>query len=568
MMAVSVKMKGNGNIGYCFLAGSLLISALICVPALAASISWTSATDHAAFSPRHFHDAVTFDNKVWVIGGLDDANRYYNDVWYSGDGVTWTRATGSAPFSARYGHTVVAFNNKIWVIGGYDGHFKNDIWSSADGITWNQVIPSSVFSPRDHHTSVVFDNRIWVIGGEVSEYPWTYVNDVWSSVDGITWVQTTSHANFSERMGHTSTVYNNEIWTLSGVGDAYGNVRYNDVWHSSDGIIWTMATDSAQFSPRYYSDSVVMDNRMWLIAGADGKKRNDLWYSTDGSSWIQEMTADTLPARALHSAVVHNSKIWVTGGIVNSSSVNDVWYTNDSPVPATQVTTASQTTVATTVPTPAVNYTIPVVTGKIEGNKILLTWDLIPNQQLQGYKVVISKNKQNPRYPDDGYMFWITNRDQNSVMFDESNPYYGGDIGGHLIRGQKYYLSITAIYSDRNLPGNTIEMILPISTTPLPIVTSTQTPYETHITSQVTTIQTKPITTITVLPTTSPVTALATESVNDLLKEQNRKLEEQKKLLEEQNQKIEEQNKKLEDQNNILTQILTAIEHLFGIKTS
>jgi len=43
-----------------------------------------------------------FDNKIWVMGGWsDDYERYYNDVWYSSDGVNWIRATASAGWLER-----------------------------------------------------------------------------------------------------------------------------------------------------------------------------------------------------------------------------------------------------------------------------------------------------------------------------------------------------------------------------------------------------------------------------------------------------------------------------------
>lgn len=55
---------------------------------------------------------------------------------------------------------------------------------------------------------------------------------------------------------------------------------YNDVWSSSDGIIWTQATAAAAFSARYLHSSVVFDNKMWVIGGDGGGRKNDVWSST------------------------------------------------------------------------------------------------------------------------------------------------------------------------------------------------------------------------------------------------------------------------------------------------
>ncbi|MDZ7718756.1 MAG: hypothetical protein U5K72_08075 [Balneolaceae bacterium] len=67
-----------------------------------------------------------------------------NDVWYSTDGVQWTQATDDAGFEPRVGHKSVVFDNKIWVIGGLqrtdgeDIHF-NDVWYSENGIDWTMA---------------------------------------------------------------------------------------------------------------------------------------------------------------------------------------------------------------------------------------------------------------------------------------------------------------------------------------------------------------------------------------------------------------------------------------------
>jgi hypothetical protein len=75
------------------------------------------------------HQSVVFDEKMWVIGGFADSNK--NDVWSSTDGISWTTATDEAAFSGRDDHQSVVFDEKIWVIGGDDNlDRQNDIWYS------------------------------------------------------------------------------------------------------------------------------------------------------------------------------------------------------------------------------------------------------------------------------------------------------------------------------------------------------------------------------------------------------------------------------------------------------
>lgn len=119
---------------------------------------------------------------MWVIGGATTTNgttwNCSSDVWSSSDGITWTQETANAAFGLRAAHTSVVYNNKMWVIGGMNGtSYKDDIWSSSDGVTWTQVTAAAGFSPRENHTSVVFNDKMWVIAG----FNNSYLHDVWWS---------------------------------------------------------------------------------------------------------------------------------------------------------------------------------------------------------------------------------------------------------------------------------------------------------------------------------------------------------------------------------------------------
>ena len=107
------------------------------------------------------------------------------------------------------------------------------------------------------------------------------------------------------------------------------------------------------------------------------------------------------------------------------------------------------------------DYTKPKVSGNIEGNKIILKWNQINDEGLQGYKVVISKYNSTPKYPDNGYLYWITDRTRIYALVDNSTAYNNGDFGGYLEEGQKYYFSITAVYNDKKVPGNVITLTYP-----------------------------------------------------------------------------------------------------------
>ncbi len=61
------------------------------------------------------------------------------------------RSTASADWTGRWAHTSVVFDNKIWVMGGVnvDGNFrKNDVWASSNGSSWTQVDASADWTER------------------------------------------------------------------------------------------------------------------------------------------------------------------------------------------------------------------------------------------------------------------------------------------------------------------------------------------------------------------------------------------------------------------------------------
>ena len=299
--------------------------------------TWTQATNSAAWSAKFYYTSVVYDNKLWVLGGLEDDDGdgdldSKNDVWFSEDGASWTQATSSASWSIRSWHSSVVFDDKLWVLGGVfdddddgDRDGKNDVWFSEDGASWTQATSDAAWSARGTHSSVVFDNKLWVLGGGAHDGDdFNLKNDVWFSADGASWTQATSSVSWSARFGHTSVVFDNKLWVLGG----FDGVIKNDVWFSADGVTWTQATSDAAWSARYYHSSVVFDNKIWVLGGLDsfyGDYKNDVWFSTDGSIWTQATNSAAWSARSGHTSVVFDNKLWVLGGF-DGVIKNDVWY--------------------------------------------------------------------------------------------------------------------------------------------------------------------------------------------------------------------------------------------------
>jgi hypothetical protein len=102
-------------------------------------------------------------------------------------------------------------------------------------------------------------------------------------------------------------------------------------------------------------------------------------------------------------------------------------------------------------------HVAPVVSASVENGKLVLRWNRIDSENLRGYRVVASRNDSTPSYPENGYLYKITDRDTNYAVIDNSTAYNDGDFGKYFINGESYYFAITAVYKDRNVTGNVIK---------------------------------------------------------------------------------------------------------------
>ncbi len=291
--------------------------------------NWIQATAAAEFPIRQDFTMLSFNNKLWVIGGTDGIETVYSDVWFSSDGVTWTLATDAAAFGPRWFHSSAVFDNRMWVIGGMDEERdepKNDVWYSSDGVTWTQATADAGFTARYAHTSVANEFALWVIAGAGSV---DAMNDVWYSRDGVAWTEATGAAAFPARRDHSSVSFDGRLWVIGGIATPIDqHDGFSDVWSSIDGVTWTMSTDDA-FVGRIDTAIVVADGKMWMMGGlVNGHEYvNEVWSSSDGAAWTQLETTAAFTARAGAGGVYFADRLWIAAGKPSSGRCdNEVWY--------------------------------------------------------------------------------------------------------------------------------------------------------------------------------------------------------------------------------------------------
>ncbi len=235
---------------------------------------------------RHTAGYVVFRDKMWIVGGDPIQKHYQNDVWNSSNGRNWTHVNKGqpVPWGPRALHYTLVFQDKIWVMGGQTApqfapaaeRFYDDIWNSGDGIHWERVLPEGPhWSPRGMiGGSVVFDGRMWILGGGTYDTPDTperrFYNDVWSSADGVHWECRLESAPWHPRQYHDVAVFDGKMWVMEG----WNQENRNDVWYSADGVTWREVPDTP-WKPRHAASVFVHDDALWMVAG--NNMESDVW---------------------------------------------------------------------------------------------------------------------------------------------------------------------------------------------------------------------------------------------------------------------------------------------------
>jgi hypothetical protein len=317
----------------------------------AAEYHWVKVTMKAAFAPRDGAGALSFQGRMWLLGGWNPHKKKHfpmvcnNEVWSSADGLDWVLEKPNTFLNAEFDsagdwegrHTAgyAVYGNKMWIVGGdaNQRHYQDDVWNSADGKSWRRVSANVPWAPRVLHYTVVFRGRIWVIGGQTmpgfASSEERFYRDIWTSTDGVEWGQIKPKEPYWSARGMIggAAVHRGRIWILGGgtydTPSTPSRNFYNDVWSSSDGVDWQCHTRAAPWMPRQYHDVAVWDGRLWVLEGynAKGGNRNDVWHSADGVHW-EELPATPWKPRHAASVFVHAGHLWMVAG---NNMESDVW---------------------------------------------------------------------------------------------------------------------------------------------------------------------------------------------------------------------------------------------------
>ena len=310
---------------------------------------WKLVTLNAAFAPRDGAGALTFQDRMWLIGGWNPDDKVNfprvctNDVWCSRDGAEWQLKKPNTfldgPFdpaldwAGRHTAGYAVFRDRLWIVGGdvIQGNYQNDVWVSEDGLAWRRVTADAPWGPRVLHYTFVLNDRLYILGGQTlpqfADAPERFYRDVWSTDDGVTWIKAEGpEPGWAVRgMIGGSAVHGGFVWLLGGgiydTPDHPDRTFYNDVWRSPDGVHWECVAEQTPWAPRQYHEVAVFDGHLWVMEGYYNANRNDVWYSTDGAIWHEIPDTPWKPRHAA-SIFVFDDALWMVTG---NNMESDVW---------------------------------------------------------------------------------------------------------------------------------------------------------------------------------------------------------------------------------------------------
>lgn len=332
-------------------------------------------SNHTLFRPHVLHYEI--DNKEFFFlwsQNRNDKTEYCVEIWNLTDNTRTVLESIKFNFEDVYFNMIKLYNG-VYCVMEYETsinrsnayrtrnkifEYINGSWTVREmGIDVSPVINSyyvvessadAVFTGRMDHQTVSFNGRMWTVGGKNAS---TYFADVYSSTNGISWIQSTVNAieyvvdgtgeilidesgervavpaTFIPRSGFQMLVFDSKMWIIG--GETTGGALLNDIWYTEDGSTWVLH-DTGDFSARRYFSAVVYNNRVYVIGGYDGAANDEVWYSSDLKTWTQVTVSTAFTARFGHTSVVYNNRIWILLG----DGVTNTYYSTDGGVNWTQ----------------------------------------------------------------------------------------------------------------------------------------------------------------------------------------------------------------------------------------
>jgi N-acetylneuraminic acid mutarotase len=313
----------------------------------------------------YFINAVTIDNKVYIIGGKNASGTTLNNtliydmttnVWSEGatmpvaknlfgmniynrkiycfggnigsdvissihiydiDDDSWITNSISLP-AARYSFNSVINNDDVYIIAGADSSYNSANTNYKYNITNNNFTTmASMPSSRAYAGYCVDGDNIYVGGGAISTS--TYSNMYIYSISGNSWTSGTSMPSSKRNIKFTP--QNGNIYTFCGSTTNVNEVNTNNIYSISDNS-WTLATTAPYATSNYAT--CIRNNIIYLFGGgySNGTAKNKVMlYSLSGGINISLYNSDTLVLQNVNSVQPYSTILTTSNTFIGSYKI-------------------------------------------------------------------------------------------------------------------------------------------------------------------------------------------------------------------------------------------------------
>lgn len=308
-------------------------------------------TQPAFHLPRRALAAAASDSHVYVIGGMDNNDRYVAQVEYApihADGSLgeWRFTT---PLSEpRFYLAAAIVDNYLYAIGGANGNRGQDNIPSAtveralirpDGSLgpWQRV--SYLTTPRRGLQAAVYRNHIYAIGG----YDGVFLKSVERADvnrDGTLspWRLDPEQA-VVDRYIHSAANLGDRLYLLGGHEQSPQAISYGDVEMSrisGEGNLrpWEIQKTILK-TPRFIAAAFAMNRFIYMLGGHDGRNRlrsvEVAPLDAEGRVGPWSFTTPLHDERSATALAVHGDKVYVFGGMGVGGALNSMEMAEQQP---------------------------------------------------------------------------------------------------------------------------------------------------------------------------------------------------------------------------------------------
>ena len=293
--------------------------------------------DVSDLTTRARHVALYFGGCIYVIGGADEGDDTFTDVWalsVSTERSTWKKIPCIGDIPPSISNASLSYVAESFVLFGGtlrgSGSSTNVVYrffpssNQWELVRFRGVLPRA----RNSHTAVVCTGNLYIFGGwDAGEF----YDDMYALHSHCTaWSQIVpiSSTKPCGRMGHSSSVYRHSMFVFGGFNHPD---TLQDLWEYNFALSRWEEHISAGSPPqdRYRHSSVVLDDRLVIFGGLNAQRErfNDVHiYELNQRCWFKlEFSTDVPSPRSLHQAVCVADVMYILGGVGESEKLGDVW---------------------------------------------------------------------------------------------------------------------------------------------------------------------------------------------------------------------------------------------------